>query len=137
MRQVVKVNPSYQNKIDSLELSIEEAIRDKLERIAKTAVNLSPVDTGAYVTSFSYSVGAGRPRGKSSDNKPKDQNVGSMRQEGLSNLMSDLNKITDLRSTTSITLRNGSPHAVDVENGGPSWRRSGYKVFAQIGNIYG
>ena len=137
MRQVVKVNPSYQNKIDSLELSIEEAIRDKLERIANTAVNLSPVDTGSYVTSFSFSVGSGRPRGKSSDNKPKDQNVGSMRQEGLSNLMSDLNKITDLRSTTSITLRNGSPHATDVENGGPSWRRSGYKVFAQIGNIYG
>lgn len=137
MRQVVKVNPSYQNKIDSLELSIEEAIRDKLERIANTAVNLSPVDTGSYVTSFSFSVGAGRPRGKSSDNKPKDQNVGSMRQEGLSNLISDLNKITDLRSTTSITLRNGSPHATDVENGGPSWIRSGYKVFAQIGNIYG
>jgi len=137
MKSLVKVNPSYQNKIDSLELSIEDAIRDKLERIAKTAVNLSPVDTGAYVTSFSFSVGSGRPRGKSSDNKPKGQNVGSMRQEGISNLLSDLNKITDLRNTTSITLRNGSPHALDVENGGPSWRRSGYKVFAQIGNIYG
>jgi hypothetical protein len=59
-----------------------------------------------------------------------------MRQEGLSNLMKDINKV-DLKNTTRITLRNASPHAQDVENSGPTWRRSGYKVFAQIRNIYG
>ena len=77
-------------------------VKDQLIEIAQTAVNLSPVDTGAYVTSFSFLLGAGRPRGKSSDNKPKGQNAQAMRQEGLSNLMSDINKI-DLKNTTSIT----------------------------------
>ncbi len=122
--------------MDILDEYIEEYVSDQLVDIAQTAVNLSPVDTGAYVTSFSYSTGAGRPRGKSSDNKPKDQNPQAMRQEGLSNLMSDINKI-DLKNTTSITLRNASPHAYDVENKGPTWRRPGYKVFAKIRNIYG
>lgn len=136
MRSTIKVNSSFYKKMDILDEYIEEYVSDQLVDIAQTAVNLSPVDTGAYVTSFSYSTGAGRPRGKSSDNKPKDQNPQAMRQEGLSNLMSDINKI-DLKNTTSITLRNASPHASDVENGGPTWRRAGYKVFAQVRNIYG
>ena len=136
MKTTLKVNSSFYKKMEILDEYIEEYVSDQLIDIAQTAVNLSPVDTGAYVTSFSYSVGAGRPRGKSSDNKPKDQNPQAMRQEGLSNLISDINKV-DLKNTTSITLRNASPHASDVENGGPSWRRAGYKVFAQIRNIYG
>ncbi len=136
MKTTLKVNSSFYKKMEILDEYIEEYVSDQLVDIAQTAVNLSPVDTGAYVTSFSYSTGAGRPRGKSSDNKPKDQNPQAMRQEGLSNLISDINKV-DLKNTTSITLRNASPHASDVENGGPSWRRAGYKVFAQIRNIYG
>ncbi len=136
MKTTLKVNSSFYKKMEILDEYIEEYVSDQLVDIAQTAVNLSPVDTGAYVTSFSYSTGAGRPRGKSSDNKPKDQNPQAMRQEGLSNLISDINKV-DLKNTTSITLRNASPHASDVENGGPTWRRAGYKVFAQIRDIYG
>ena len=135
MKASLKVNSSFYKKMEILDEYVEEYVSDQLIEIAQTAVNLSPVDTGAYVTSFSYSVGAGRPRGKSSDNKPKGQNAQAMRQEGLSNLMSDINKV-DLKNTTSITLRNGSPHAYDVEEG-TNWRRAGYKVFAQIRNIYG
>ena len=136
MKQSIKTNSSFYKKMDILDEYVEEYVSDQLVDIAQTAVNLSPVDTGAYVTSFSYSVGAGRPRGKSSDNRPKKQNPQSMRQEGLSNLMSDINKV-DLKNTTRITLRNSSPHARDVEEG-TNWRRtSGYKVFAQIRNIYG
>ncbi len=121
-------------KIDNL---IEDGVKERLQSIARTAVNLSPVDTGAYVTSFSYSVGAGRPRGKSSDNKPKGQNPEAKRQESLSNLNSDIAKITDFDTKSTIVFTNGSPHARDVENGGPKWRKAGYKVFAQIRNIYG
>ena len=136
MKASLKINSSFYKKMEILDEYIEEYVSDQLIEIAQTAVNLSPVDTGAYVTSFSYTVGAGRPRGKSSDNKPKGQNAQAMRQEGLSNLMSDINKI-DLKNTTSITFRNASPHAFDVENKGKTWRRAGYKVFAQIRNIYG
>lgn len=134
--QSVKVNASFYKKMEYLDDIVEDAVKEELVSIAQSAVSFSPVDTGAYVTSFSYSVGAGRPRGKSSDNKPKGQNAQAMRQEGLSNLMSDINKV-DLKNTTRITLRNASPHASDVENGGPTWRRAGYKVFAQVRNIYG
>jgi len=136
MKESLKINSSFYKKMEILDEYVEEYVSEQLIEIAQTAVNLSPVDTGAYVTSFSYSVVAGRPRGKSSDNKPKGQNAQAMRQEGLSNLMSDINKV-DLKNTTRITLRNASPHASDVENGGPTWRRAGYKVFAQVRNIYG
>ena len=136
MKAVIKINSSFYKKMEILDEYIEEYVSDQLIDIAQTAVNLSPVDTGAYVTSFSYSVGAGRPRGKSSDNRPKKQNPQAMRQEGLSNLMRDINRV-DLKNTTSITLRNNSPHAHYVENRGPSWRRPGYKVFAKIRDIYG
>jgi hypothetical protein len=88
------------------------------------------------VTSFSFTTGAGRPRGKSSDNKPKKQNPQQKMQEGFQNLLTDINKL-DLKNTTSVQLRNGSPHAYDVEEG-TNWRRTaGYKVFAKIRNIYG
>ena len=136
MRSVIKVQPSFKDKTKSLDGMIDSSVKDKLIDISETAVGLSPVDTGAYVTSFSYSVGFGRPRGKSSDNKPRRQNAQAKRQEGLSNLLSDVNKITDLTNAGSIVLRNGSPHAMDVENG-DKWIRSGYHVFTKLRNIYG
>ena len=123
-----------QSEIDE---AVEIAVKDSLHDIAQTAVSLSPVDTGAYVNSFSFSVGAGLSRGLSSDDKPKGKDPTSERQSSLSNLVSDINKITDLNSRSTITLRNASPHATDVENGGPNWRRAGYKVFAKIRDIYG
>jgi hypothetical protein len=136
MKQRIKVNPSLFKRIDKLEEVVEEVLEAELISIANSAVALSPVDTGAYVTSFSFSTGAGRPRGKSSDNRPKRQNPQAMKQEGLLNLVSDINKL-DLLNTTSVTLRNGSPHATDVEDGTHWKRTAGYKVFAKIRNIYG
>jgi len=137
MKSTVKVNTPISKKMRKIDNLIEDGVKERLQSIARTAVNLSPVDTGAYVTSFSYSVGAGRPRGKSSDNKPKGQNPEAKRQEGLNNLNSDIARITDFNTKSIIVFTNGSPHARDVENGGPKWRKAGYKVFAQIRNIYG
>ena len=134
--QYVKVNASFYKKMEYLEDIVEDAVKEELVSIAQSAVSFSPVDTGAYVTSFSFTTGAGRPRGKSSDNKPKKQNPQQKMQEGFQNLLTDINKL-DLKNTTSVQLRNGSPHADDVENRGPSWRRPGYKVFAKIRDIYG
>jgi hypothetical protein len=137
MKSTVKVNTPISKKMRKIDDLIEDGVKERLQSIARTAVNLSPVDTGAYVTSFSYSVGVGRPRGKSSDNKPKGQNPEAKRQEGLNNLNSDIAKITDFDTKSTIVFTNGSPHARDVEHGGPKWRKAGYKVFIQIRNIYG
>ena len=136
MRTELKVMPSLQRKIDGLKALAEQQVERKLVDIAQTAVDLSPVDTGAYVTSFSFSTGAGRPRGKSSKGKPR-ANPQAARSEGLSNLIKDLERIPSLLDTTSIVLRNNSPHAVAVEYGGKNWIRPPYFVFTQVRNIHG
>jgi hypothetical protein len=131
MKTTLKVNPSFKNKMKQIEERAEEAIKEELTSIAQTAVNLSPVDTGAYVTSFSYSVGSGRPRGKFSAGKPRGQNPTAMREEGFNNLTSDIARIPNLMDTTSIVLRNNSPHARVVED------KHGYSVFTKLRNLYG
>jgi hypothetical protein len=136
MRTELKVMPSLQKKIDGLKALAEQQVERKLVDMAQTAVDLSPVDTGAYVTSFSFSTGAGRPRGKSSKGKPR-ANPQAARSEGLSNLIKDLERIPSLLDTTSIVLRNNSPHAVAVEYGGRGWKTSPYFVFTKLRNIYG
>ena len=136
MRTELKVMPSLQRKIDGLKALAEQQVERKLVDMAQTAVDLSPVDTGAYVTSFSFSTGAGRPRGKSSKGKPR-ANPQAARSEGLNNLIKDLEKIPSLLDTTSIVLRNNSPHAVAVEYGGRGWKTSPYFVFTKLRNIYG
>ena len=123
-------------KLGSLETLVEQQVERKLVDIAETAVTLSPVDTGAYVTSFSFNVGAGRPRGKSSKNKPK-ANEQAARNEGLSNLTQDLERIPSLLDTTRIELRNNSPHATAVEYGGKGWITPPYFVFTKLRNIHG
>ena len=136
MKSTFTVNASFYKKIKGLEVEVLGGVKGKLQDIAKTAVDLSPVDTGAYVTSFSYTVGAGRPRGKDSSNLPTGANVQGKQQEGYDNLMQDLTRVKSLEDLDNIQLRNGSPHADDVEYG-EEWHSSGYFVFAKLESIYG
>tara|TARA_R110001632_G_scaffold68816_1_gene161422 strand:- start:20 stop:430 length:411 start_codon:yes stop_codon:yes gene_type:complete len=136
MESKFTVNSSFQKKIDDIQIKVLGGVKEKLEDIAQTAVNLSPVDTGAYVTSFSYTVGAGRPRGKDSANLPTGASDQGKKQEGYDNLLRDITKIKKTEDLNSIQLRNGSPHADDVEYG-EEWKRDGYFVFAKLRDIYG
>lgn len=136
MKTTLVVNSSFQKKIDDIEVKVLGGVKERLEDIAQTAVSLSPVDTGAYVTSFSYTVGAGRPRGKSSDNLPKWQSLEGKQEEGYGNLMQDISRIKSIEDLDNIQLRNGSPHATDVEYG-KNWQGSGYFVFAKLESTYG
>ena len=136
MNSTFTVNASFYKKIKDLEVEVLGGVKGRLQDIAKTAVDLSPVDTGAYVTSFSYTVGAGRPRGKDSSNLPTGANVQGKQQEGYDNLMQDLTRVKSLEDLDNIQLRNGSPHADDVEYG-EEWHSSGYFVFAKLESIYG
>ena len=130
MKMTLKVNSSLNTKMQRIEQMAGDAVKDRLIDIAQNAVRYSPVDTGAYVTSFSYSVGAGRPRGKSSAGRPRGQNPTAMREEGFQNLASDIARIPNLKDTTSIVLRNNSPHARAVED------KHGYSVFTKLRNLY-
>tara|TARA_R110002126_G_scaffold4724_1_gene24633 strand:- start:2741 stop:3157 length:417 start_codon:yes stop_codon:yes gene_type:complete len=138
MKEVLNLNKVMANLEKEVNNQVEFGIKGALVKIANTAVSVSPVHTGAYVTSFSFNVGAGRPRGKSSnDPTARRRDKASARGEGLDNLMSDINRIQDFNANNTITLRNGSPHAVNVEYGEGWSSTSGYLVFGKIRNIYG
>ena len=125
------VNKSFHNKIDMLEESIDDLFRETLEEVAVTATSMSPVSTGAFVTSFSYIVGAGRPRGKSSEGRPRVGELGkdTMREEGYQNLTSDISRIDFEKMSGSLTLSNGAPHAGIVD--------FNYNISGVLENLYG
>lgn len=123
----LKVYSSLDNKIKRLEDLVEEEVKDRLEYIANYATIVSPVKSGAYVNSFSFLVGAGRPRGKSSDNRPEANREAAIN-EARENLYADISKL-DLSQMDSVTLRNGAPHAEAVEKK--------YSVFTKVRNKFG
>jgi hypothetical protein len=119
----------------------EEKIEERLEDLADYATRISPVDTGAYVTSFSIKrAGSGGGRSRSSENKPRNQNPETKRAEAYGQLVTDIQalNISDMieNGNVRITLRNRSPHARDVEDGS-NWRSSGYHVFSRIRRKFG
>jgi len=136
--------PKIQDTFDRLKGRLndmaEEQVKERLVDMADYTTRISPVDTGAYVTSFSITTGAGRPRGKSSENRPKNQNPQVKQGEGFNLLMGDIAKLNIADRLASgnmrVTLRNNSPHARDVEDGA-NWRSSGYHVFARIRRKFG
>lgn len=119
----------------------EEQIENRLEDMADYATRISPVDTGAYVTSFSIKrAGQGGGRSRTSENKPRNQNPEQKRQEAYGQLLGDIQalNVSDMleQGNVKIILRNRSPHARDVEDGA-NWRSSGYHVFARVRNKFG
>ena len=132
MRTKVKVDPSLYSDLDNLGGSVEEEVEFVLREIADTAINESTsfVDTGTYITSFSFATGSGRPRGGSSHGKPRRQNPTSKGNQGLSLLYGDIAQL-DLANTTMVSLRNGSVHAEFVEY------KQQRAVFERIGIKYG
>ncbi len=137
----MSIQATFGNIKDKINTATANAVEDRLQDIAEYAVAISPVDTGAYVTSFSIGkAGFGGGRSRSSDNRPTGQNPETMKQEGLSQLYSDIEALgikQDLEDgNTRFTIRNRSPHARDVEDGA-NWKRSGYHVFTKIRNQFG
>lgn len=136
VRSTVKVNKTLQQKIDKANGNIEEAIKDQLEHIANYAVAISPVDTGAYVESFSMipaGQGGGRMKSRSvrADSVKKGTaNRETFASEARANLYRDINKF-NLETSDKITLINRSTHARDVEDA------YGYGVFAKVRNKFG
>ena len=149
MKTTLIINPSLQQKMAALQFKADELVKDKLEAIADYAVSISPVDTGAYVESFSIlPAGSGGGRMKSSETSARKsrsvKNNTASRQDFVTkateNLMADIQalNISDMveQGNVKFTLRNKSPHALDVENG-ESWSVSGYHVFARIRSKFG
>jgi|TARA_R110000824_G_scaffold7178_3_gene32558 hypothetical protein len=118
-----------------------DKIRDFAEAEAKSFTNdiaddairfsINFVDTGAYITSFSFSTGSGRPRGVTSRRKHRNPSAAAQKAvEGRGLLAGDIEKL-NFDTLQTLKLRNGSPHAEIVEENLQK------KVFKRLGIKYG
>ncbi|MGJ8660450.1 MAG: hypothetical protein ACSHXL_00295 [Bacteroidota bacterium] len=122
-----------------LEDDIERQTKEELFSIADYAISISPVDTGAYVESFSMlPSGSGGGRMKNSETLAR---LSSRVWEGtasrqqftdiaIANLYGDIEKF-DLEGSGKVVLRNRALHARDVED------KHGYGVFTKVRNKFG
>lgn len=127
MAKQVTINKSFYDKVESLEDITADAVKEKAYDIATYYVGISPVDTGAFVTSGSITIGGGG-RSRTSNNKPRGQNPEAKKQEAFSQLSGDIEAI-DFTKNKKFVLRNRSPHANSVEKR--------HSVFASIRNVFG
>ena len=137
----VRITSQLQRKLDLINETIDEAVELKLTDVATDIVRLSPVDTGAFVNSWSFKDNPGGGRAKSSHGKPRGQNKENERGRSLNSLANDINLAFDRGSTrgpsrSNLTVTagqyyflNGAPHAHKVEKK--------YGIEAQIRNIHG
>ena len=135
-----RISPSLQRKLDLINETIDEAVEFKLTDIAQDIVRLSPVDTGAFVNSWSFKDNPSIGRRKSSARKPRQQDNARESGKALNNLANDIKLVFgegssggprgDLEVTAgTYYFTNGASHANKVE--------LRYGINAQIRNIHG
>lgn len=104
-----------------MQVSLTAAIRRNLiesrdriiYQVASAAIDVSPVDTGAYVTSFSATTTSGGGRSRSSDGLPRRQSIEAKRGEAKSQILDDLARIPP--EVEKVYITNRAPHAPYVE----------------------
>jgi len=99
-----------------------------LENVAERAVQESPVDTGAYVTSHTITTVSGGGRSRTSHNKPKNQDEKVKKDEARDQLLSDIAALP--ADATKVYFTNRSPHAKFVED-----RHENGGVFTIVRNV--
>jgi len=126
----VTVNKSFYSKLEAIEEEAKEKAIELGQEVVSFAVGISPVDTGAYVESFSVVPrGSSGGRSRTSKNRPKASNPEGVRGEAIGRLRSSVVAI-DPNETGGFTLINRSPHARAVEY------KHGYLVFEQTRNRF-
>ena len=133
---MASIQATFKALTDKIENIAAEQIEDRLQYVANYALVVSPVDTGAYVESFSLGrAGFSGGRMKKSDARSKSVDPEATRQVARDNLYADIQGL-DIKQmleagNVKFTLRNRAPHARDVENG-ENWDKDGYHVFRKI-----
>jgi hypothetical protein len=138
VQATIKINPSLGAKLKAMQTELDVSVKSVLKGMANDLVAWSPVDTGAYVNSHSIrSGGTGGGRMKSSENKPRGQDEESQKAMAREELFTDINSLK-IEEVKSITIRNRSKHASDVENGWVLGGRvlDGYHVYAMLKDKY-
>ena len=112
----VTISPSFQKKMTKLEELVGDNLVEKLTSLGHYAVEISPVDTGAFVESWSLRpMGSGASRRLSSEGRPS-KDYGEAKDKARQNISQDAERLKDrILKEGGATLRNGSPHAKDVD----------------------
>lgn len=102
---------SIRKEIDEI---AEPQIKRIIRNVAEDAIFYSPVDTGAFITSWSVvPSGSGAGRSRTSRGKPRGQSFEQKAAEAMRQVQADIEAI-DVMETNTV-LRNRSPHAPFVE----------------------
>ena len=139
----------YRNLSKDIQEAIEEkkseVLKEKAYDFALDLIALTPTYTsgarfsiGAYANSFSFKINNTRSRGRRLKGSTSISDARSRlasgqvydAQAGFEKLLSDV-KNADYSDVKTMTFRNDSDHAREVEGGGVNWKRRGYKVFSQ------
>lgn len=111
----ITINQSFYKKMEELQNSTKREVWDKGEEIVSYAAAVSPVQTGAYVESFSVvSRGSGGGRSRTSNNRPILGDKEAKKQSEAERLRAEVRSIDPLESE-GFTLRNRAPHNKEVE----------------------
>jgi mRNA-degrading endonuclease RelE of RelBE toxin-antitoxin system len=112
----VTISPSFQQKMSKLDELIGDAIEEKLVSLGNYAVSISPVQTGAFVESWSLSpIGTRGHRYENSKSRPLKDNE-SAKAAGRSNIAADAETYKkQIVERGGAVLANRAPHAKDVE----------------------
>ena len=129
----LKVSPALKKKLAEIDEMLEDAVERKMTDVARTIVLASPVDTGAFVNSWSFKDNLGGGRSKSSLGKPTGRDERSERGKALNNLVNDIKKTVEVGSpggplkegigiqADNYYFINRAPHAKEVDDN-PKYR---------------
>ena len=104
----VTISRSIKKFAKDIETFVAKGLKEAAEDTAMAAILESPVDTGAFVTSWTISEKSNRGRSRSSKGKPKTTASQAM-SEAADLIAGDLASIPD--DAKSIYLNNRAPHA--------------------------
>jgi len=123
----VTISPSFQKKMTKFHELYGDAIEEKLTSLGHYAVEISPVYSGAFVQSWSFTAigaGGGRSRtsafGREGDTRlmnPQQVNPEGAKAEAKTLIDSDIAGLKDkILETGGAVLRNRAPHAKIVDD---------------------
>lgn len=105
------ISASIRKEMDEI---VEPQVKRIIRNVAEDALLYSPVDTGAFITSWSVvPSGSGAGRSRTSRNKPQNQDYKEKAAEARSQIAADIEAL-DVMNTNAV-LRNRAPHAPAVE----------------------
>lgn len=115
--KVVDNRTQFAQKLKKIEEYLDSFYLNFLYEIADRAVNLSPVDTGNYITSFT--ITSGRPTGEtSSEGKPRNQDYNQMADIARANLYQDIAALPSVEVASKVYLVNRAWYAYIIEQQG-------------------